>query len=253
MRKRILGVCHLLPLPGSPRARPMKQVLQRALDDARALERGGVDGIVVENYGDRPFAAGAVGPETVASMAAIASEIRRAVRPPLGVNILRNDARSAMAVAHAAGAEWIRVNVLAGAYVAGEGLLIGDAAGLLRYRESLDCRVRIFADLLVKHAQPLAPAPVESLARDLAYRAGADALIVTGAETGREPDRITLRAVRQAVPDREILVGSGLHPDNMDLLEDADGAIVGTWFKAGGRTEAPVDVRRVRALMRRIR
>lgn len=247
MKKQIIGVCHLAPLPGSPSAVPLKQAVERALRDARALR--GVDAVIVENFGDRPFPAGPAGPETVAAMTVAAREIQRVLRVPLGINVLRNDARSALAVAHAVGADFIRVNVLCGVYVAGEGLLTGDAAALLRFRRSLGSRVKIYADLLVKHAQPLAPAPIATLARDTAYRAMADALIVTGAETGREPDRGTLQAVRSAVPDRPILVGSGLTPDNIDLLSAADGAIVGTAFKAGGRTSAPVDARRVKAFL----
>jgi membrane complex biogenesis BtpA family protein len=250
VKKRIIGVCHLLPLPGSPDARPLDRVLDRALADARALAQGGVDAVIVENYGDRPFSAGPVDSITVASMSVVAREIRRAVPIPIGINVLRNDARSALSIAHAVGAEFIRVNVLTGVYVAGEGMLSGDAASLLRLRKSLGSTVKIYADVLVKHAHPIAPTPVATLARDTAYRAKADVLVVTGAETGREPDIKTLQAVRAAVPDRPILVGSGLTPDSMDLLDEASGAIVGTYFKKGGRTESPVDVRRVKTLVR---
>lgn len=254
MTKQIIGVCHLAPLPGSPAPGPtLDRVIELALKDAEALDRGGVGAIIVENYGDRPFTAGTVGPETVSALTRVALQVRRAVRIPIGINVLRNDARSGLAIAHVVGADFIRVNVISGVYVAGEGMLVGDAAGLLRYRKSLGSRVRIYADVLVKHAHPLAPAPVAALARDAAYRAMADALVVTGTETGREPDRETLRAVKEAVPDRPILIGSGLTPENVDLLSDASGAIVGTYFKIGGKTTAAVDPRRVRALIARVR
>jgi hypothetical protein len=248
-RKTIIGVCHLAPLPGSPQAATLDRALDRALKDAKALESGGVHALIVENYGDRPFTAGRVGPETVAALTRIAAEIRKAVRIPIGINVLRNDARSALAIAHVVGAEFIRVNVLSGVYVAGEGMLVGEAAELLRYRKTLGARVQLYADVLVKHAHPLAPTPIATLARDTAYRAGADVLVVTGAETGLEPDVKTIHAIRDAVPDRPIFVGSGLTPDNMELLQEADGAIVGTYFKAGGH----VDPRRVRRLMRETR
>lgn len=247
--KRIIGVCHLEALPGSPRSRlSMERIEQLAVKDARALARGGVDAVIVENFGDRPFAP-SVGPETVAAMTAVSREIRRAVDVPLGINVLRNDVKAALAVAHAVGAEFIRVNVLAGVYVSGEGMLVGNAAEVLRFRKSLGSRVRIYADVLVKHAQPFPAAPTSTLARDTAYRALADALIVTGPETGIEPDAKTLQAVRTAVPDRPLFIGSGLTPDTIELLAFADGAIVGTSFKSRNR----VDLRRVKDLVSKIR
>ena len=60
------------------------------------------------------------------------------------------------------------------------------------------------------------------------------------------PPRLPARRVRDAVPDRPILVGSGVTPETVrDLREVADGAIVGAWVKREGRTTAPGDPVRV--------
>jgi membrane complex biogenesis BtpA family protein len=251
---RIIGVVHLPALPGAPAARlPIERIEAFALREARALR--GVDGLVIENFGDAPYAPGRVGPEVVAVMTRVVGAVARTAGVPVGVNVLRTDGVSALAVAHAAGAAFIRVNVLTGVYAAGEGLLTGIAHELLRTRRRIGAeRVKIWADVDVKHAAPVGSFDLAQAARDAAYRGGADALIVTGSATGREPAAASLDAVRRAVPDRSLYVGSGLTAANArDLLRRADGAIVGTWLKRGGRISNPVDPARVRALLRRAR
>lgn len=250
--KVLLGMVHLLPLPGSPRwGGSLQAVLDAALTDAKALEAGGMDGCLVENYGDAPFTPGAVDPATVAAMAAAVAELRRASSLALGVNVLKNDARAALAVAAATGASFIRVNIHVGAVVADQGIIQGDAYGTLRYRRLLSADVKIFADVLAKHGAPLAPLDMEQEARDAAYRGLADALIVSGKGTGEPTDLARLRAVRQAVPDRLVLVGSGATPETVRrLLDVADGIIVGTSIKRDGRLANPVDPARVEALVR---
>src|SRR5438552_13240457 len=113
----LIGMVHLLPLPGSPRWNgSMAEVIDAALADARALADGGIDALIVENWGDAPFPPGRVEAAPVAALGVVAREIRRAhPASVLGINVLRNDGRSALAVAAAAGADFIRVNVHAGA------------------------------------------------------------------------------------------------------------------------------------------
>src|SRR2546430_12556747 len=170
---RLIGMVHLPPLPGSPRwDGSMERAIAVALADARALIDNGMDALIIENYGDAPFTAGRVAAATVAAMAVIAHEIHRALPDaPLGVNVLKSDARSALAVATAIGARFIRVNVLAGAVVADQGIVQTDAHDLLRDRRLLGVDVAIFADVQGKHAMPLAPVELEQQARDLAARA----------------------------------------------------------------------------------
>src|SRR2546428_7602704 len=136
---RLIGMVHLPPLPGSPRwDGSMERAIAVARADARALVDNGRDALIVENYGDAPFTRGRVGASTVAAMSVIAHEIRRALpETPLGVNVLKSDARSALAVATALGARFIRVNVLAGAVVAHHGLVQADPYDLLLDRRPL--------------------------------------------------------------------------------------------------------------------
>jgi uncharacterized protein len=234
-RRAVFGMIHLGALPGSPLFYSLDEVIDGAVADARAIRDGGCDGFVVENYGDKPFTRGRVEAETVAAMTRVIAEVTREVRIPFGVNVLRNDALSALAIAAATGAAFIRVNVHTGAMVTDQGILEGDAYATLRKRAALAPDVLIFADYLVKHATPMGEVSVH----DLRDRGLADAIIVTGAATGAAADPERLRQVRAAV-DAPLLLGSGLTPDNAHLF-DADGAIVGTSLKVNGR----VDARRV--------
>lgn len=240
---------HLLPLPGSPRfAGDFDAVLRRALDDARALVEGGADGVIVENFGDAPFHK-CVEPHTVAAMAIVVKEVVRALSVPVGVNVLRNDAQAAMAIAAMAGAQFIRVNVHSGAMVTDQGIIEGRADKTLRYRKMLGADVKIFADVFVKHAVPLGAPTLKQAAKDIAYRGLADVLIVSGAGTGEATDLDDVRGVKAVVPDVPVFVGSGVNADNIaEVLKVADGVIVGTSLKVEGKVENPVEVERVRRL-----
>jgi membrane complex biogenesis BtpA family protein len=249
---RLIGMVHLPPLPGSPRwDGSIDRVIAAALADARALVDNGMDAVIVENYGDAPFTRGRVAASTVAAMAVIAHEIRRALPDTrLGVNVLKCDARSALGIAAAVGARFIRVNVLAGAVVADQGIVETDAYDVLRERRLLGADVAIFADVQGKHAVPLAPVDLEQQARDLASRALADGLVVSGRATGEATPLDDVKRVRSAVPDVPILVGSGVTPETApELLSLADALIVGTSLKRDGDVSGPVDPARVRRLV----
>lgn len=232
-RRAVFGMVHLQPLPGSPLFTSLDEVISAAVADARAIRDGGCDGFAIENYGDRPFTRGRVEAETVAAMTRVILAVLAEVRMPFGVNVLRNDVRSALAIAAVTGASFVRVNVHTGAFVTDQGLIEGDAYATLRARTSLAPSCLIFADYLVKHATPLG----EVSAADLRERGLADALIVTGAATGAaaSPDR--LRSLRSQV-DAPLLVGSGLTAENAADFADADGVIVGTSLKTNGIVDA---------------
>jgi uncharacterized protein len=240
---------HLPPLPGSPRwAGSMERATAHALADARVLLDGGMNALLVENLGDAPFTPGRVEPSTIAAIAVIASAIRRlAPDVPLGINVLKNDARAALAVACAAGAQFMRVNVHAGAVVADQGIVQTDAHATLRDRRLLDVDVKIFADVQGKHAAPLAPVELEQEARDLVHRGLADALVVSGRATGEATPLSDIKRVRSAVPGTPVLAGSGATADTVaELLSIADAVIVGTALKRDGDVRSPVDPERVR-------
>lgn len=243
-----VGVVHLLPLPAGPaEGASFEAAWERALGDAAALAEGGAHAAILENYGDAPFPAGPVEPHVVAFVAALAGELRR--RHPalgLGINLLRNDARAAVGVAAAVGAAFVRVNVHVGAMLTDQGILEGKAAETLRYRRALGARVGIAADVLVKHAVPLGPVELGPLAADTWRRGRADALIVTGEGTGRPADPARVEAIRAAVPEARVWVGSGVTLGTAATWRACcDGAIVGTALHAGGDTDAPLERARV--------
>jgi len=248
----LVGMVHLLPLPGSPGwGGSITDVLSRAERDAEALLSGGLDGVMVENYGDVPFHPGAVPPETVASMTRIVSRVRELAEDrPVGLNVLRNDARSGVGIAAATGAAFLRVNVHSGVMFTDQGLLEGRAWETLRARRELAPDLLILADVLVKHATPPPGADPAQVARDLLHRAGADVLVVSGTGTGHRTDPARLRTVREAVPEAPVWIGSGLTPETAPgLLDLADGAIVGTTLHRDGITGRGVDPERVARFM----
>ncbi len=247
----LIGVVHLRALPGAPLYQgDFDAVLDAARVDAKALVEGGCDAIIVENFGDVPFFPRAVPAETVASMTrAVALVVELAGQRPVGVNVLRNDARAALGICAATAASFVRVNVHTSAAITDQGLIEGDAAVTVRERARLCPGVAMLADIHVKHASPLGSETPAEAASDVLSRGLADAVIVTGSGTGRSPSREVLAHVRRHVSRHPLLIGSGLTEANAArMLEAADGAIVGSWFKNDGVLSEPVDVERVRRL-----
>ncbi|MDH5491624.1 MAG: BtpA/SgcQ family protein [Myxococcales bacterium] len=257
----LIGVIHLPALPGDPgyAGGGFVEVQRRALADAEALAEGGVDALIVENFGSAPFARGdARQRASAASAATLALLARRCIERfalPVGLNCLRNDALTALGAAAAAGADFIRVNIHTGAYVTDQGLIEGDAFETLRSRRALEAEtIGIAADVLVKHATPLAPISMKEAARDCLGRGMADAVIVTGSATGAGVDRARLLEAREAAGDRPVWIGSGLTPENIERLAPlADAAIVGTWLKEEGALERPVSRARVEQMASALR
>jgi hypothetical protein len=254
-RKALIGVVHLQPLPGAPGWRgDMEAVIRFAVNDARAYERGGAHALFIENFGDIPFTKGSVAPETIAAMAAAGRAIRQAVKLPIGFNVLRNDARAALALCAVCGGAFVRINVHTGAMLTDQGLIEGNAYETLRYRRQVCPSAQIFADVHVKHAVPLGNWTIEDAARDTVERGLADALIVSGAGTGLETELADVERVRRAAPATKILLGSGVRIENVrEFLPVADGFIVGSSLKTRGRLYAPVHAKRVAALARAIK
>jgi membrane complex biogenesis BtpA family protein len=243
---------HLKALPGSPGyGGDRGAILYAALRDTEAWVEGGAHGVIVENFGDAPFFPGRVPAHTLAGMAAIGNEIRRQCPVPLGFNVLRNDGVSALALAAAVGAEFIRVNILCGARLTDQGVIQGIAHDLLRDRSALDAdAVAVLADVNVKHSAPLAPYDLSQEVEDACRRGGAAAVVVTGSGTGKGVDLEELRTVKRAAGEAPVLVGSGVTPESLEeLAAVADGFIVGTAAKTDGRVENPVDKKRVAELV----
>ena len=239
----LTGVIHLPPLPGSPRAElPAREIAKLAARDARVLVSSGFDAVIVENFGDAPFQKLA-DKVTVSALTVAALAVREAsLGKRLGINVLRNDAEAALAIAVAAGADFVRVNVHTGARVTDQGLVEGRAGETLRLRRALGATdVGIWADVDVKHSAPLTPRAVPDEAQDVEARGLASVVLVTGEGTGRPVDLARLEAVRRAVTV-PVYVASGATVDSLSALAGAaDGIIVGSALRADGRAGGPVD------------
>jgi membrane complex biogenesis BtpA family protein len=254
--KKVIGMLHLAPLPGSPNFKSELPAIQDALlRDAHLLIAGGISSLMMENFGDTPFYPGRVPVAVATHMTALAFEVlKRFPEISLGINVLRNDGQTALAVAHASGADFIRVNVLCGARVADQGLIQGIAHDLLRDRMQLKAEnIRIFADVDVKHSAAIALRPIVDEVEDTVHRGLADALVVSGAGTGKPTDLGKVKAVKSAAGKIPVYIGSGITAETIgNYLPYADGFIVGTAFKMDGIATAPVDPERVSAFMRRV-
>jgi uncharacterized protein len=249
--KPIIGMVHCWPLPGAPgyTGYGMDTIIEHALRDADALAEGGVDGLIVENMWDIPFRAGAhIQPESIAAQAVVARKVREATSLPLGINLVHNGGVTLLAIALAAGADFIRVCMFTGAGVWDAGSWDeGCAADLMRRRKELHAEhIKLFADVDKKHSVRF---PGIDLATHIEWTRffGADALIVSGRMTGDAPDLEKVRQAKQLAGDRPVLLGSGTDERNVAaFLEVADGAIVGSSVKLDGVIENAVDAQRVR-------
>ncbi len=244
----IIGVVHLMPLPTSPRwGGSLRAVLDRAQQEATALASGGVNGIIVENFFDAPFTKGSVDPAVVSAMTLIVGELMNLVTVPVGINVLRNDAKSALAIASCVGAKFIRVNVLTGVMATDQGLIEGQAHELMRYRRELGSDVKILADVLVKHARPLGSPNLTTAVQETIERGLADAVILSGWATGSPPTledlELATAAATKGVP---VFIGSGANWENIStLMQSADGVIVSSSLKRHGKIDQAIDPIRV--------
>ncbi|MEO7242025.1 MAG: BtpA/SgcQ family protein [Variovorax sp.] len=252
--KAVIGVIHSLPLPGSPHydGESIESICRFACDEAERYRAGGVDGLIVENHGDIPFAKpDELGPETAACMAVMADRVKRESGLPIGINVLANGAVAGIAVAKASGAAFVRVNQWANAYVANEGFMEGKAGAASRYRTWLRARdVAIFTDVHVKHGAHaiVADRSIPELTQDAEFF-DADAVIVTGQRTGDSAKLDELGAVRSATT-LPVLVGSGVNPDNVEaIFGHADAVIVASALKHGGSWWNAVDPARLAHFM----
>ena len=241
--RAFVGMVHLLPLPGNPEgACSLDEVRTRAVRDAKTLVEAGVDGLIVENYGDSPFSAGSVAPHTVAAMTIVVEAVRAvAPRVAIGVNVLRNDAIAALSIAAATGADFIRVNVHVGAMVTDQGVITGSARETLLERKRLSANVAVVADVHVKHATPLGGQTIDQCAFDTWSRGGVNGLIVSGTRTGGETSEEDIARVCHVVPKAPVWIGSGVKSQNITRLASlGHGVIVGTALHEGSDPHLPI-------------
>ena len=243
---------HVGALPGTPHGgATVRELEQRAIAECAVYREHGVHGIIVENMHDVPYLRGAVGPEITAAMTVLALAVKSASGLPSGIQILAGANHEALAVAHAAGLNFVRVEGFVFAHVADEGIIQASAGSLLRFRRSIGAdHVQVWADVKKKHAAHAMTADVsigETAAAAEFMRA--DAVIVTGTATGARPEGGDIAEVRQRCT-RPLYLGSGITTENLpEYFALADGFIVGSAFKKEGRWHEAVDERRVDAFM----
>lgn len=230
----------------------MATIARGVTRDVEALARAGFDAVIVENFGDAPFMPGAVEPITVAAMTIAVRAARESSSLVVGVNVLRNDALSALAIASATGSSFIRVNVHVGAVIADQGLIEGSAHKTLRARAAWGAeRIAIWADVDVKHAAAIAPRPLVDVAKDATLRGLAEAVLITGKATGAPADPADVARLRPAI-DAPIYVASGTTPEELPRLAEAGahGVVVGSWLRRNGKAGDPIDARRAASFAR---
>jgi len=246
-RKVLIGMVHLKPLPGSYLSDGnLDGAIEHAINEAKKIEKAGFDAVMIENFNDVPFSK-KVEPITIASMSVIAKTIRQELSLPLGINVLRNDAIAAYSIAYAVKADFIRVNILSGVAYTDQGIIEGIAHELAKLRKLLPSKIKVFADVHVKHAHHFGD--FEEALMDTIERGLADAVIISGKRTGSEVDLKKLKKAKElsSVP---VLVGSGTTYDNLPKLwKYADGFIVGTWIKKDGKTKNDIDITRAKKLV----
>src|SRR5262245_8489715 len=248
--RALVGMLHLGALPGTPSAsHSIETLIQHTVAEARIYRDAGFTALAIENTHDRPYLKGGVGPGITAAMTAVARGVKRETSLVLGIQVLAAANREAIAVAHASGADFVRVEGFVFAHVADEGVIESCAAELLRYRRAIGAeRVLVFADIKKKHSAHAITADV-SLAETA--RAAefflADGVIVTGAATGEpaSPDEVGDVARAVGLP---VLVGSGITPANFPRFSAAHGFIVGSSVKQGGVWSNVLDPSAVRAV-----
>ena len=252
--KPVVGVIHVGALPGTPRSSlTVAELIRTAREEAKIYRECGVNGIIVENMHDVPYLRGEVGPEIVAAMTAIGCEVKSECALPAGIQILAGANIAAMAVAHAAGLDFIRAEGYAYAHVADEGLIQASAAELLRYRRAIGAeRVQVWTDVKKKHAAHAITADVSlgETAETVEFM-GADCVIVTGSVTGQPPRIVDVQEAKShcTLP---VFLGSGIGENNIgEFYEEADGFIIGSAFKVDGLWSNTIDPARVTRFIRR--
>ena len=243
--KPLMGMIHMPALPGAPgNTTSMKELIEFALSESDKLERAGLDAVIVENVGDVPLFKDNLPPYTVAAMTSLVKEVVRHTKTKVGVNMLRNACAEALSVAHVAGAQFIRCNIMIGTYATDQGTIEGCAASLLRLKKTLGSEVLIFGDVHSKHAYPIFNVDIEYAAQDLAERGGADAVIVSGARSPIPPSFERVKKVKDAIT-KPVLIGSGLGLANIkQFYQRSDGLIIGEPdFKIKGVWGGPSDER----------
>ena len=252
----VYGVVHLKSLPGSSgNYLTLDEIIELAQEDVNSLLFGGVDGLIIENFGDIPFTKDDVSKRTIASFTKVVENIEYDRDVKVGINVLRNDGIAALSIAEATNADFVRINVLNNVMMyTDQGIIEGKAHEIAEFKNTLNKDIDIYADVFVKHAVPPEGSKIENHTEELIERAGADVVIVTGDGTGHQIDIEDLNKVRDIVPQGRLAIGSGVNEENVeDYVDLSDILIVGTSFKVDHDVSKRVDQRSVEQLIQKIK
>lgn len=253
----VIGMIHLDPLPGTPKYQKssINEIAEKALEEAKILDKCGVDGVIVENFNDMMFQK-QVGPEVVAPMTYVAEKIKSSTNLSLGLCVLQSDPFASLSIAKTVGGDFIRVPYYTETYIVDAGVMESVAADTLRFRKKIDAEnIGIFADVHIKHGYTLSRRPLAESAEDAVERGLADAVIITGRKTGGKTDPEDVYKVNDRLSETPVIVGSGVTSQNLEKYfpKEGDAAIVGTSLKKDGKVENMIDEARVERFMEKVR
>ena len=255
VEKPIIAMCHLRAMPGDPgydADKGMQWVVDMGVADLEALQRGGVDAVMFSNEFSVPYLT-QVEPIVTVSMARVIGELRSRIKVPFGVNVLW-DPLASIELAVATGALFVR-EIFTGVYASDFGLWNTNCGAVVRRQRALGGQaVKRLYNIVPEAATYLAGRDVAEIARSTVFNGKPDALCVSGLTAGAPTSSATLRIVKEAVPDTVVLANTGVSLQNVqEQLAVADGAVVGSTFKRDGCVWNPVDEKRVRAFMDRVK
>jgi len=252
---KIIGVVHLKGLPGSPsNILSLDEIINLAQKDVNSLVNGGVDGIIIENFGDVPFVKDNVSKRTVASFTSVVNNLAIGKDIYVGINVLRNDAIAALSIAESTKSDFVRINILNNMMYTDQGIIEGNAHEVNFLKKTLSHNIKIYADVFVKHAVPPPGSTIQNHTKELLERAGADVVIITGDGTGQEINFDDLMKVRKIVPKGKLAVGSGVTVSNIqNYIGIADILIIGTHFKVERNVLNPVNTESVKRLISKLK
>ena len=251
--KPVIGMVHLLPLPGAPGYRgSMEEIYEAAHNDLKNLIEGGADAVIVENFGDIPYAK-----EneliTNTAFASVASQLRRECTLPMGINVQFDNVEAEWAIAYSCDYDFIRSEVFAENRMGPNGVFTASGPQIMRLKARYPKDIALLADVNVKHTFPVTEQPLDFTIESI-IEGGADCLICTGVMTGKSPGIEDVQLMKKIAGDFPVIVGSGVNDRTAkDYFEVSDGAIIGSYFKEDGNVMRPIDPKRVRKLVQNIR
>lgn len=248
--KPLIGVVHLLALPGSPafnREAGMRPIVEAARHDALVCQEAGVDAIIFCNEGDLPYRV-EVSMEQATALAAVVGEIEPEIERPIGIDMMW-DPFATLAVGRAVGARFVR-QVFIGVYESDMGQLRPDPGAAFSYRHSIGAdEVAIFTNLTPEFASPLGTRSVGDRAQGARFF-GCEGAMISGPRAGSAFRFADLEEVKAACPDLPVLANTGVRHDTAErILETADGIVVGTALKVDGKTENRIDLERTKRMV----